>query len=56
MDTYQNVYGHRDINSSAVTTGKSISHMGIKGRTESTGLGFITAQNKSYQLPAKPRN
>ena len=39
MDTYSNIYGHRDINSSAVTTGKSISHMGIRGRTESTGLG-----------------
>lgn len=39
MDAYQNIYGHRDINSAAVTTGKSISHMGIRGRTESTGLG-----------------
>ena len=39
MDTYQNIYGHRDINSAAVTTGKAISHMGIRGRTESTGLG-----------------
>jgi len=33
MDTYQNIYGHRDINSAAVTTGKAISHMGIRGRT-----------------------
>jgi hypothetical protein len=33
MDAYQNIYGHRDINSAAVTTGKSISHMGIRGRT-----------------------
>lgn len=39
MDTYQSIYGHRDINSAAVTTGKAISHMGIRGRTESTGLG-----------------
>lgn len=39
MDTYQNIYGHRDINAAAVTTGKAISHMGIRGRTESTGLG-----------------
>lgn len=39
MDTYQNIYGHRDINSAGVTTGKAISHMGIRGRTESTGLG-----------------
>lgn len=39
MDAYQTVNGHRDINYAGVTTGKSISHMGIRGRTESTGLG-----------------
>lgn len=41
MDNYQKYYGHRDINSAGVTTGKSISHMGIRGRTESTGLGVF---------------
>ena len=43
MDTYQSIFGHRDINSAAVTTGKSIVHMGIRGRTESTGLGVYYA-------------
>jgi glutamate dehydrogenase (NAD(P)+) len=43
MDTYQSIYGHRDINAAAVTTGKSIVHMGIRGRTESTGLGVYYA-------------
>ena len=33
MDTYQNIYGHRDINAAGVTTGKSIVHHGIRGRT-----------------------
>lgn len=41
MDTYSSIYGHRDINSAGVTTGKSISHMGIRGRTQSTGLGVF---------------
>lgn len=39
MDTYETFYGHLDINSKAITTGKSLSLGGIEGRTESTGLG-----------------
>ena len=32
-DTYQNLYGHRDINAAGVTTGKHVQNMGIRGRT-----------------------
>ena len=39
MDTYTTFYGHTDINSKAITTGKSLTLGGIEGRTESTGLG-----------------
>ena len=39
MDTYSTFYGHTDINSKAITTGKSLTLGGIEGRTESTGLG-----------------
>ena len=38
-DTYSSVYGERDINAEAVTTGKFLNQGGIDGRTESTGLG-----------------
>ena len=31
-DTYQNIYGHRDINAAGVSTGKHVQHMGIRGR------------------------
>jgi glutamate dehydrogenase (NAD(P)+) len=42
-DTYQTLYGHRDINATGVTTGKAVSQMGIRGRSESTGLGVFYA-------------
>lgn len=42
-DTYQSLYGHRDLNYAGVTTGKSIVHHGIRGREESTGLGVYYA-------------
>lgn len=38
-DTYQNYYGHTDINAAGCVTGKALSQSGIRGRTESTGLG-----------------
>lgn len=41
--TYQRYYGHEDINSDAVTTGKSRNIGGISGRVESTGLGVFYA-------------
>lgn len=37
-DTYQNYYGHRDINCAGVSTGKHVQQMGIRGRAEATGL------------------
>lgn len=40
-DTYQGLYGHRDINAAGVTTGKHVNQMGIRGRSESTGLGVF---------------
>jgi len=39
--TYQAYFGHEDINSDAVTTGKSRSLGGISGRKQSTGLGVF---------------
>jgi len=42
-DTYCMFYGHKDINASGCVTGKAISQGGIRGRTESTGLGVFYA-------------
>jgi glutamate dehydrogenase (NAD(P)+) len=39
--TYQQYYGHTDINSDAVTTGKFKRQGGASGRRESTGLGVF---------------
>ena len=41
--TYQSLFGHKDINADAVTTGKFVRQGGISGRPESTGLGVFTA-------------
>lgn len=38
-DTFQYLYGEREINAEGCTTGKFKSQGGIDGRTESTGLG-----------------
>lgn len=40
-DTYMSLYGFRDINAVAIVTGKSVVNGGIRGRTESTGLGIF---------------
>ena len=40
-DAYKTVYGEKDINAEACTTGKFIEQGGIEGRTESTGLGMF---------------
>lgn len=42
-DTYCMFYGHKDINAVGCVTGKDISEGGIRGRTESTGLGVFYA-------------
>ena len=41
--TYQSLFGHKDINADAVTTGKFVRQGGISGRPESTGLGVFTS-------------
>lgn len=38
-DTYNTLYGEKDVNANACVTGKSVSAGGVEGRTESTGLG-----------------
>ena len=43
QNTYENYYGHIDINSLAVCTGKPLEFGGIDGRVESTGLGVFYA-------------
>lgn len=40
-DTYSHAYGHEDINAAGCVTGKASNQSGIKGRTESTGLGVF---------------
>jgi len=40
-DTYELIYGGKDINSAGCCTGKSLTQGGIEGRTESTGLGVF---------------
>lgn len=42
-DTYSMFYSHKDINAAGCVTGKNISEGGIRGRTESTGLGVFYA-------------
>lgn len=41
VDTYNTLYGTRDINSSSLVTGKPLTLGGIDGRTEATGLGVF---------------
>lgn len=41
VDTYNTLYGTRDINSSSLVTGKPLPLGGIDGRTEATGLGVF---------------
>ena len=41
--SYQSLFGHKDINADAVTTGKFDNQGGISGRPESTGLGVFTS-------------
>ena len=46
MDTYRTLFGHNNIDAEGCVTGKSVQVGGIKGRTESTGLGvFIVTRN-----------
>lgn len=54
--TYQTYYGHEDINVDAVTTGKSKILGGIRGRTESTGLGVFFATKKVLSNPEIAKN
>lgn len=38
-DTYQYIYGEKELNAAGCSTGKMLSQGGISGRTESTGMG-----------------
>lgn len=53
---YQFHYGHEDINADAVTTGKARNLGGIKGRTESTGLGVFYATRQVLNHSQVTRN
>ncbi|XP_058064985.1 glutamate dehydrogenase, mitochondrial-like, partial [Anopheles bellator] len=44
-DQYGKTFGHRDINTMAVVTGKPLNQGGIRGRTEATGKGVYLATN-----------
>lgn len=57
-DTYQYLYGEKEINAEGCCTGKFVSQGGIQGRTESTGLGVYHVLNtllndESYADKAK---
>ncbi len=52
VDTYNTLYGNRDINASALVTGKPLSLGGIDGRTEATGLGVYYGINELLKTPA----
>lgn len=41
--SFHQYYGHKDINSEAVTTGKSLILGGIYGRYEAAGIGVFVA-------------
>ena len=49
VDTYNTLYGTRDINSSALVTGKPLTLGGIDGRTEATGLGVYYGINELFK-------
>ncbi|XP_058118471.1 glutamate dehydrogenase, mitochondrial [Anopheles ziemanni] len=42
-DQYGKTFGHRDINTMAVVTGKPLNQGGVRGRTEATGKGVYLA-------------
>lgn len=44
-DTYQFLYGEKEINAEGCATGKLLSQGGISGRTQSTGLGVFHVLN-----------
>ena len=46
VDTYNTLYGTKDINSSSLVTGKPLALGGIDGRTEATGLGVFYGINE----------
>ena len=43
---YKQLMGHQDIYAEACCTGKSLTSGGIRGRTESTGLGVFIAMRE----------
>lgn len=45
-DAYKKLQGYQDLHASACVTGKSLSAGGIRGRTESTGLGVYYAMRE----------
>jgi len=49
VDTYNTLYGTKDINSSALVTGKPLTLGGIDGRTEATGLGVYYGINELFK-------
>lgn len=54
--TYQQYYGHEDINADAVTTGKTRNIGGITGRKEATGLGVFYATRQVLNHPQVCKN
>ena len=51
-DTYQVLYGNRDINAAAVCTGKPESQGGIEGREEAWGMGVCRGVQEFFNLDA----
>ena len=47
-DTYHTLFGEKDINASAICTGKPLSQGGLDGRNEATGLGVFYSVRELY--------
>ena len=50
MDTYQTLYGGKDLNTQACVTGKPVLIGGINGRFEATGLGICIGVKRLFRL------
>ena len=48
-DTYQSIWGERDVHAAAICTGKPLSQGGLDGRNEATGLGVFYGVRELYE-------
>ena len=51
-DTFKTVFGERDVNAEAVTTGKMIEQGGIHGLDKGAGLGIVIGLRELFKTPS----